>query len=230
MKKHIYIILGLFIFMLNFSCSDMNDLHDPWMKNGETTYVGRVDSIHAYSGRERILISYWITDPRVKELVIYWNQKADSVIVPVPVHQPADSLEVMIGDGDKKIEEGDYTFFFYSHDDRGHRSVKYEALLNVYGDRFQATLNNRSIKKVTRADNKLTLEWGGSNSNNEIGIEILYTDIDGTSKKLFVETDLLTQPTVIEDIDLTKEIIYRTMFKPNPQALDTFSAPDTVVQ
>lgn len=211
------------------ACSDMNDVHDPWMKDGEITYVGRIDSLHAYSGRERILISYWLTDPRVKKLIIYWNQRADSIEVPVPVHQPADSLTVIIGEGDTKINEGDHTFFFYSHDDRGHRSVKFETMLSVYGDRYEATLNNRSIRTVKSEKDTLTLEWGGSSSNEEIGIEIRYTDKQGNKKSLFAETELLTQAIVLENVDVTKEVTFRTLFKPDPQALDTFSAPETVI-
>ncbi|WP_106830328.1 DUF4998 domain-containing protein [Parabacteroides pacaensis] len=229
MKKSIYFIVGWFTFIAMYSCSDMNDMHDPWMKDGEITYVGRVDSIHAYSGRERVLVSYWVTDPRVKKLIVYWNQKADSVIVPVTPHHPSDSLTVMIGEGETKIKEGDHTFFFYSYDERGHRSVKYETLLNVYGDRYQATLSNRSIKKVNCRENTLILEWGGSNSNNEIGIEILYTDKEGKTKTFFAETALLAQAIVLENVDITKEVKYRTLFKPNPQALDTFSAPEIVI-
>lgn len=225
MKKHIYFVIGILLSVCMAACSDMNDMHDPFMKDGETTYVGRVDSIQVFSGRERVLIHFWVTDPRVKKIWIYWNQKRDSVLVPVPVHNPLDVQEVMIGEGDTKIKEGDYTFLFYSHDDRGHRSVKFESLINVYGDRYQATLNNRSVKKVTKVNGQeLKLEWGGSSSNSEIGIEILYTDITGVEKSCFIASEELSSPTVIKEVDMALGMKYRTWYKPNQLAIDQFSA------
>lgn len=230
MRKHIYIVIGILLSALMAACSDMNDMHDPFMKEGEITYVGRVDSIQVFSGRERVLIHFWITDPRVKKVWMYWNQKRDSVLVPVPVHAPADVLEIMIGEGDTRIKEGDYTFLFYSHDDRGHRSVKFESLINVYGDRYQSTLNNRSVKKVTQvSDHELKLEWGGSSSINEIGIEVLYTDINGEEISCFIASKELSSPAVFKDIDRAEGMKYRTWYKPNPLAIDQFSAPLTPI-
>ena len=139
-KNDILIILFILSFSSIWSCSDMNDLHDPYLRDGEITYVGRIDSLKSFSGRERVLIQYWISDPRVKHLQILWNQRQDSIRVPVPPHDPTDSLEVMIGDGNGEIPEKDHTFFFYSHDDRGHRSIVFESLISVYGERYQSSL------------------------------------------------------------------------------------------
>lgn len=232
MKKLIYSIITVFLSIYIISCSDMNDMHDPYMKNGEITYIGRVDSMQAFSGRERVLIHYWLTDPRVKTLHILWNQGKDSLVVTIPEHDPLDVLSVMIGEGETKIKEGDYTFFFYSHDDRGHRSVKFETLINVYGDRYQATLNNRSVKKVTKDESKhkLTLEWGGSSSVNETGVEILYTDMSGMGKKSFIDVGKLSEPAVIEEVDFSKTIQYQTWYKPSFLAIDQFNAPLVVIQ
>ena len=138
----------LFLIIFVSACSDMNNLHDIYLKNGEITYVGRIDSIRTFGGRERVLIQYWITDPRVKNLHILWNQKRDSIVAQVQAHNPKDSLEVMIGSGNEVITEGDHTIFIYSHDDRRHRSIMFESLISVYGNRYQESLINRSINNT----------------------------------------------------------------------------------
>ncbi|GHV20612.1 hypothetical protein FACS1894174_02800 [Bacteroidia bacterium] len=203
----------------------MNDMHDQYLQDGEKTYIGRVDSVKHLSGRERVLIQYWLTDPRAKELHILWNQKRDSIVVPVPEHEPLDMLEVMIGEGNEKIGEGDHTFFFYSHDNRGHRSIIFETLINVYGDHYQETLINHSLKNKTKSGNKLTLTWGGSSSADEIGIDIIYKQISGPEKSIFIPIAELGTTTILEDIDFSVPVQYRTWYKPRPNAIDQFSAP-----
>ena len=215
------LLLLLIVFIS--ACSDMNDLHDIYLRDGEITYVGRIDSIKSFGGRDRVLIQYWITDPRVKNLHIFWNQKRDSIVVPVPAHDPVDSLEVIIGDGNGVITEGDHTFFFYSHDDRGHRSIVFESLITVYGDRYQASLTNRPVSSTElNEDNNLVVTWEESISADEIGILISYFDNNDDPVELFISSETLADPVVFDDIDVTKPISYRTMFIPGEFAIDTF--------
>ncbi len=97
-----------------------------------------------------------------------------------------EGLDIMIGENGSSIAEGDYTFTFYTHDDKEHRSIRYEQLLKVYGAQYELTLNNRIVKRnFTKGDNELTIEWGGSNSDQEIGVEVFYTDLS-ESKHQFV--------------------------------------------
>ena len=226
MRRFHYIVLVSLLMFLIISCSDMNDMHDSYLKNGETTYVGRVDSIHVFSGKERVKISYWLKDPRVKDLHVFWNNKNDSIIVPVPSHNPLDSMAVTID----PISEGDYTFFFYSHDGRGHRSINFEAFINVYGARYQATLSNRSVKKVTKVENSgLILEWGGINNIDETGVELLFKTTEGEEQSLFIPSEGLSIPTVLENVDYRAGVNYRTWYKPTPNAIDSFNAPLTTI-
>ena len=54
--KQLYFIVACMCMIWLAACSDMNDVHDIYLKNGETVYIGRVDSIHVFSGRERVKI------------------------------------------------------------------------------------------------------------------------------------------------------------------------------
>jgi len=224
MKKiNIVSNLLLLLVLCCTACSEMNDMHDVYLRNGEITYVGRVDSIKAYGGRERVQLEYWLTDPRVKELHILWNQKRDSVVVSVPAHDPENALEVMIGNGNGVISEGDHTFFIYSYDGKGHRSVVFESLISVYGERYQASLINRPLRKIdVTEDSLLVIEWGGSVSRDELGLLISYFDRDNELVESIIPTDSLKDPVVFKDIDITKEISYKTMYIPEEFAIDTF--------
>lgn len=223
MKKYMFIILlGLITVSVFISCSDMNDMHDKYLRDGERVYIGRVDSVQTFGGNERILIKYWITDPRAKSLHILWNQKQDSMVIPIPKHDPVDALEVLIGDG--KVTEGDHTFFFYSYGDIGYRSVVFETLLSIYGSSYQAMLMNRSVKGTTKSgDNELTITWGGGSRNDELGLFLFFADPDGQQQRLFIELEKLGEPVVVSDIDYTQPIHFQSLFLPEPEAIDTFA-------
>lgn len=223
--KNLNIAKGLLLLLiiLASACSDMNDMHDVYLKDGEKIYVGRIDSLKSFAGNERLLLQYWTTDPRVKSLHILWNQKRDSIVVQVPKHDPADPVEVIIGEGNSMITEGDHSFFIYSYDSKGHRSIVFETLVSVYGERYQASLTNRPVKNIDVIDdNKLSIKWAGSVSMDEVGVQISYSNKNNNQKKTFISTEILESPVVFDDIDLTKSISYRTMYLPKGTAIDTF--------
>ena len=91
-----------------------------------------------------------MTDPRAKHLEVLWNHGKESAVFDIPAHDPLEGLDIMIGENGSSIAEGDYTFTFYTHDDKEHRSIRYEQLLKVYGAQYELTLNNRIVKKLTK--------------------------------------------------------------------------------
>jgi hypothetical protein len=225
MKKYIYSLIGFCAATLAFvACTEMNDMHDEYLRDGEKTYIGRVDSIHARSGYDRILIQYWVTDPRAKQLQLIWNQRNDTLFVDIPEHEPTDQLEVLLGSngGNGVIEEGDHTLFLYTHDHRGHRSVVFEQLINVYGAKYQSAINNRSINSLSVSGNDLSVVWGGSSSNDELGVSLLYTDRDGAAHVRFIDKPGLSAEVLVENVDFTRPVQYQSLFLPKPNAIDTF--------
>lgn len=222
MKKYIYLI-GLCVAALIFvTCTDMNDIHDEYLRDGEKTYIGRVDSINARSGHDRILIQYWVTDPRAKKMQLIWNQRNDTLMIDIPEHEPKDMLEVMLGDDNSTITEGDHTLFIYTHDNRGHRSVVFEELINVYGATYQSSINNRGVNSITVSGNDISVVWGGSSSDDELGISLLYTDTEGTAHVRFIGKTELISTVLIENVDFTQSVQYQSLFLPQPNAIDTF--------
>ncbi|MCK3683906.1 DUF4998 domain-containing protein [Maribellus sp. YY47] len=217
--------LGLFIasmYMILLSCSDMNDKHDIYMQNGEILYIGRVDSAVVLSGNERFILRYWITDPRAKELKIYWDEKSDSIVVPIPEHLAADSIEVLVGDNSLAVPEGAYTFQLVTTDGEGLTSVDFDMIGNVYGSQFEATLAQRFVKETTfdPDNNQLAITWGDPSSTRDIGVELTY--YEGEEKKVIKIYNEDGAQTVLDNYNLDKGASYRTMFLPEETAIDTF--------
>ncbi len=214
----------LFVIYHVTACSDMNSDHDIYLKNGEILYIGRVDSAKVLPGNERFLLRYWVTDPRAKVLKIYWSQKQDSLIVSIPDHAPLDSMDVLVGDGQKIIPEGSYTIQLYTADGVDLRSVLFEKNVNVYGEKFAATLLERLITSVGYSSEKkeVTVQWAAAMSAKEIGIEITYFDISGKKITWKGSTKEIGTTTVLKEVDVTQGVFYRTMYLPESLAIDTF--------
>jgi hypothetical protein len=220
-KRNIFLVL-LFVTMV-IGCSKMNDKHDFYLQDGEIIYLGRVDSARILPGENRFLLRYWITDLRATQLKIFWNQMTDSLIVPIPTHQPADSIDVLIGDATSSIPEGNYTFQIVSSDGDGLESIIFERLGNVYGENFRMTLVDRFVRNLDydSDNNEIAINWGAPSSSREIGVEITYYSED-KENILHLTSEQLALQTVLENVNVEKGVSYRTMFLPEPTAIDTF--------
>lgn len=223
MKHKIQIALMLLSLSVVFSCSKMNDKHDFYLEDGEIIYLGRVDSAKILPGKNRFLLRYWITDNRAKELNIYWNQMANSFSTPIPAHQPTDSIDVIIGDEANSIPEGSYTFQLISNDGSELESIVFESLGNVYGEQFSLLMSDRYVKSVGYNPDlqEVSVEWGEPSSSRDIGVELTYYKGD-TKNVIKVPTKQLTSKTILDSVNVEKGVTYRTMFLPEPVAIDTF--------
>ena len=218
--KRLAILVG--IILGTASCEKMNDKHKPWLEDGEIIYIGKVDSLKAFAGDERVLFRYWISDPRVKTLHISWSLGNESMEVTVPEHLVVEPFDLYVGRNEKNIVEGNHTFHWTTRDHHGNRSVVYESTANVYGQNYQSRLSNRPLISAEADGTDVTLTWGGITNNDEIGVNVSYTttsDIPVTNRYSSDEANTV----VISDVKLTEPVTYRTFFIPEATAIDTFS-------
>lgn len=208
------------------ACSDMNDVHNVYLKDGERIYIGKVNSLKAFAGDNRVKLRFWASDPRAKAVGFYWYPGNDSMITEISHTSAADSFEVYIGgsSGTKTIQEGNYTLRVITRDDNNHFSVPFEKIINVYGDRFRSVLTDRVLKTVTykAADASLSLTFAGQTSDREIGVEISYTDLSGGALTMMKANTDLTAAVKLLQVDAEKTVSYRTLFLPEPLAVNTF--------
>lgn len=214
--NYIYKLVNLCVvlFVLLSSCSKMNDMHDEYLRRGETIYVGKPDSVIVFAGKERVKFRYWISDPKAAKLAVYWLSRTDSVIVDIPAHLAKDPIELII----PNLPEYNYSFELVTmNKDFKNRSVTFPINGSTYGAKFQSTLINRPIKSSLKYPTYLETLWLGAIEKG-IGCELTYVNTLGASVKTLVPmTDKLNTIT-----DLVGGINYRTLYLPTPTAIDTF--------
>lgn len=210
-------LLVAFATCLFAACSKMNDTYKDFIQDGQMIYPGKADSARVLSGRNRLILAWPAsTDPKVTKARIYWNNMTDSIEIPVKKKSAEqDTISVPFND----LPEGTYVFEIVTFDRKGNRSVKVEAVGKVYGDVYENSLLSRPVDAAVFSNDTLEIVWGGLPDTTVIGSEVLYIDLEGTYKTLFIpKTDLTTQ---IPEY-MMGNFDHRTLYLPNEWAVDTF--------
>lgn len=227
-KFSLYAVMVILFAMLP-ACSDMNDKHDMYLALGEQIYIGKVDSVNLFPGNNRVKIRFWASDPRCKSVGFHWSPFNDSLLVAINKTSSIDSFEVVIGGptSEKLIKEGSYTFKIFTYDNKGHRSVPFEKIIKIYGSRYESALSNRVLTSRVYASTSgnLSLYFGMPINEDDIGVAIRYFDRNGIQNDSVVVNALMTTPVILPNVDATQEVSYRTLYMPEPLAIDTFNAP-----
>ena len=216
MKTSYYIFTIFIVCLLSvYSCSDMNEFHDVYLRNGETLYVGHPDSVKVFPGKGRILLRYWIKDPKASKMKVYWNFRQDSVLFDIPDSQKGSPIDVIING----MEEKQHTLELVTYDSQmQHPSVPLKVQATVYNERFQSSLVGRSVKYTTfNSTDEIQILWQGQVQNG-IGTEVIYNDANGVENKAFVP--ISDQSTTIKNYK--DGLRYRTVFLPDSIAIDSF--------
>lgn len=215
------IILALMtcaVILLLPSCIKEDD-YKKFTEGGEISYTGKLDSVKVFSGKNRVVIQgLLIADPKVTKCVIYWNNLADSVIIPVTRTENVDTLKVEL----TNMIEGVHNFIIYTYDNAGNQSVPTYKSGRVYGDRYLSTLSNRPINNAYTDEAGLTrIEWGVMDKLSGIfATDMTYTDASGQQKVLRIPVD--SALTMLTNFKEKTNIQFRTMFRPDTLSIDTF--------
>ena len=211
-----YGLLAALPALLLVSCSKMDASFKDYVVPGGITYVGKADSVTVYPGRERLQMTWRRgTDPNTTSAVIYWNNKNDSVIVPVKETNANDKVTATIS----ALPEGTYTFQIYTRDAMKNSSIRVDVQGTSYGGVYEAGILARPISTVKITGSDVLMSWLAGDTAS-FATEISYTDQGGAEKKVSL-------PSTDGDITLSnvKEgsyIRYRSLYKPSPRSLDTF--------
>jgi hypothetical protein len=148
-------------------------MHQKYLDQGETLYTGKADSMQSYAGNERVKFTWWLNaDPRIDRCIFYWNDGKDSTTVPVNRTQSLgyQNMETVLD-----VSEGIYTFALITGDDEGHRSMKTEGTVQVYGPVYISRLTNRNMS-ASFDDGTLTVKWVNVESELIQYTTLRYTD------------------------------------------------------
>ena len=224
--KKVYTLLLLlvsgYILCSSTGCSNMNDLHDVYLKDGERLYLGKVDSAHVFPGNERVKIRCWISDPRVKSILFSWVPMNDSVKIDIErTTMDTDSFDIVIGgiDGYKSISEGNYVFKIVTSNNDGDFSLPHETILNIYGEDYRNSLLERLYRSYTWSDNKLIIDWREGETRS-LYTEVSYYDTFG----LFVTKNVenIEGKDTLANFPASGTFQHRTAYKPVAEAIDIF--------
>lgn len=200
------------------SCKKVDDNYKQFLEGGERVYVGRADSIKTYGGQNRIMLEWLlISDPKVTGYKVFWNNGRDSISNPVQKINVIDTVRLMINN----IPEGAYFFDIYTYDNEGHRSVKATAYGRVYGSNYQKSLLARGVKSSTPYDAYGTVRLTWSDPDEQfVGGQVRYTTFYGNDTIIPIVNHKDSIYTLLPNATTTFQ--YRSIFKPQPAAIDSF--------
>ncbi len=160
------------------ACGDMDSIHSKYSDRPEVVYLGRVDSLRAHGGLNRIMLSWYMNaDPKIERTVVYWNFGLDSLVKPFVRTTPGFQKDSVFIEG---LDEGNYNFEVYNRNSHGLNSLSRSVSGYSYGDAFQDARRRRSISSMvltpdeTAQSNEITITWGDADATN-VYSEIIYT-------------------------------------------------------
>ncbi|MDR2384879.1 MAG: DUF4998 domain-containing protein [Tannerella sp.] len=228
MKSFIkYILVLSAVFIGTAACSDMNDLHDKYLKDGETVYIAVFDSVYVHPGENAVEIKYWLSDPKAKHVVIYWNLKNDSLKYDVSVTTVDHPGTIPV----KNLDEGNISFEMYNYDaNYENKSIVMQRTVSVYGDFYKSHLDNRIIKDYlySRAEKKLTINWVSAVYENAVGTQVRYLATTGVEKDTLISVS--ETETVLQDVMEWSIMEYCTLYKPEETCIDIFATDFITVE
>jgi len=196
------------------SCDNMTSIYQKYLEEGEIFYAPKLDSIKFYAGNNQVYFKFWTFNAtNVKTVDLYWDE--DSLIVPVTPSSGWDSVMVTVP---CKTEKS-YTFKIRTTDIFGNHSLWITGFGNSYGNLFQQSLANRTVKSFTLAGNDGEISWFPP-AATLVRSEIRYTD--GSQQEQTVVVPSSQNTTKCTGLPNNRFEV-RSFFLPEPDAIDTFA-------
>lgn len=217
--KNILIIIVALVTLCN--CSDMNDLHQPYLDRGETIYAAKPDSLISISGLNRVKLQWFVySDLSINKARVFWNDKKDSLDVAITVTQSeTDTITTII----ENLPEGGYIFEVFNLDSFENKSIPATRSARSLGDIYSSSLNNREVLSNNTTANNFVLTMSSSDPADYIYSEFIYFDINNVEHEAKLSIDnLRTLEIPLGEIDISKNIRYRSVFQPFDNAIDLF--------
>ncbi|RYF24949.1 MAG: DUF5013 domain-containing protein [Flavobacteriales bacterium] len=218
-KTHIFFGLSALILGGTISSCTKEDDYKKFAEGGEISYTGKLDSAKVWSGKNRVMLSgLFMADPKITQAKIFWNNRADSVTIPVQKKNVIDTLSFFI----ENVTEGVHNFIIYTYDAAGNRSIPVYRTGRSYGTRYEVSLFNRPVgSAITNQAGVTRIEWQGMDRLTGVfATEVQYTDVN--NKLVTVKAPIDSTGTTLKDFKASTNIKYRTLFLPDTVSIDTF--------
>ncbi|SMD01886.1 DUF4998 domain-containing protein [Pedobacter nyackensis] len=199
------------------SCTKMDNTYKPYLADGERYYPGKPSAIELHSGRNRIEVQFQQSlDPNITKYIIYWNDRADSVIV-LPTAGQGIMKTIIPG-----LKEQSYNFEIVSVDKMGNSSLEVLKSGKAYGTTYESELLTRG---VTIGNTLAGLELNFSTPETfNVETEVKYTNALGNISTVKVPSSVGTY--TIAD-NRGKQIELKSAFVPS-NGIDMFYSPTAI--
>lgn len=216
-QKHIKIAAAIaMLTTVLLSCSKWDDFKK-YKEDGEILYTGKIDSVKINPGNLRVQFNGLLkADPKITKIKIFWNNFADSVAYDINMATNNREFSKIF-----PMEEGIKSFVIYTYDSDGNRSIAVNAVGNVYGPRYNNTLNNRIASSAGNVNGTTTIEWLPIDASaGPFTTEIRY---QSTTGEKVVRVPVTAERSTLNDLATSaKSLSYRTLYLPMKTAIDTF--------
>lgn len=194
-NKKLQTLIGLIAILLSVvACSDITDTQRKYLDLGETSYVGKMDSVIALGGKGRVVIVAKNTYLRTAtKCVIKWVDFQG-----VSSEKPFEIKDYISGNYTRipidGLPEGDYDFYIYTMDDWGNKSLTVECHGSSYGTEYARVQPKIAVSAITVDDNN-TAQITMSTSKMAVKFRLTYQgdnneektmDVNGTGGKLTI--------------------------------------------
>jgi hypothetical protein len=212
-------VVLLFIAVTVFSCSKWDDFKK-YTATGEIVYPGKLDSVKAYSGKNRVRITGMLNaDPKVSAVKIFWNKNADSLVYDIKRGVTGNVFDQIF-----TMSESVTTFTVYTYDIEGNKSVPVYVVGKSFGNAYRRSLTNRFITSVTytAASDSTTLNWDAA-LGTALSTEVIYPK-NPSGNIVKVDVPVKDAKTGLSGFDFQKaQFSYRTFYRPDSTCIDTFA-------
>lgn len=175
------------------------------------TPVHEVEWAKLYPGRNRVRIGWGQADSYATKVKVYWRNGV--VESDLQQDSPVDSLTI------EGLAQGLYTFTIYAYSSKGDSSAGVTLKGLVYGEDYERTLDNRPVSKAGSLYGLLKIKWGEA-PVKAIGTEVRYKNASGGLLSEIISAD--SDSNVFRHAAHQDSIYWRTLYLPDPAAIDTF--------
>ncbi|HMR17943.1 MAG TPA: DUF5000 domain-containing lipoprotein [Sphingobacterium sp.] len=208
MLRPIVLIMGMM--SLLHGCSEREIDLSPY----KTRYTMIPEELELLPGYNRVKVRAIVSDPEITELRVFWNNMADSVVIPVPNVSETVPVTAVL----ENLPEGTLRLRALTFDKNNVSSRNLDFTVEVYGAGFASAKTNRAVAQGVTTSNEVRIEWAGGADAADVGVYIRYKDLAGTEYERWVPAG--TGMTRIEGKVLDDVLQYKTAFLP-PNGIDT---------
>lgn len=217
--KILNIPISLMVVMLAtlmFSCTDMDQMHEKYVEEGEIIYSKQLDSLYTRSGNNRIELTAIISHAfNVKTIEVSWDKGQKSKVFDYVRQQESDTLSLMIDE----IEEGAYEIEIMTKDADENTSIKSSAFASAYGEGYRKYLEPRFIDGFSFDGINGILNLSIA-AESDRGTEVVYTNTSASEVTVVVPQDVSSVE--LPDFSSAGTVKYRTLHVPESTAIDSF--------